>query len=91
MRSDERGAMRKRATLAMGLTIAMFVLPSIGHAQSEEADQKQACMGDAFRYCASSIPDRQLVGRCLVSNRDQLTQACRTMIDGGKPARAKKG
>lgn len=76
---------------AVGLMIAAVGLPSVGSAQSDESEQKQACMGDAFRFCASSIPDRQLVGRCLASNRDQLTPACRNMIDGGKSARAKKG
>ena len=90
--------MRIRATRMFGLVVAAIALPiaavglpSVGWAQSDEAEQKQACMGDAFRFCASSIPDRQLVGRCLVSNRDQLTPACRNMIDNGKSTRAKKG
>ncbi len=88
MRGD---GMWTRRTRRIGLVVATMALPSIGLAQSDESEQRQACMGDAFRFCASSIPDRQLVGRCLASNRDQLTQACRSMIDNGKSTRAKKG
>lgn len=89
MPSDGVWTTMVRATRVIGLIAAVIGLPCAGMAQSE-ADQKQACMGDAFRFCASSIPDRQAVGQCLTTNRDQLTPACRGLIDGGKTARPKK-
>ena len=91
MRSDGMAAMRVRQPSLIALVVAAICLPSVGSAQTSEDDQKQACMGDAFRFCTTSIPDRQAVGRCLASNRDQLTPACRNMIDSGRSARAKKG
>lgn len=90
MRSDGSWTMWVRAMRMVGLTFALVGLSSAGMAQSE-ADQKQACMGDAFRFCATSIPDRQAVGQCLATNREQLTPACRSMIDNGRSGRAKKG
>lgn len=83
--------MLARSTRTIALVVAAIGLPSAGSAETSEADQRQACMGDAFRYCATSIPDRQAVGRCLVSNRDQLTPACRGVIDSARAARTKKG
>ena len=90
MRPDGMDAMLARSTLVMGLTVAAIALPSAGSAQTSEDNQKQACMSDAFKFCVSSIPDRQAIGRCLVSNRDQLTPACRNVIDAGRAGRSKR-
>lgn len=89
MRSDGI-ATRVRPPLLVALVVAAIGVPSFGSAQTSEDDQKQACMGDAFRFCTTSIPDRQAIGRCLSSNRDQLTPACRNVIDGVRSARGKK-
>ena len=50
------------------------------------------CTGDAFRLCASEIPDIAAVTACMVKNRSSLTQSCRAVLDrevskkGGKVA-----
>lgn len=41
---------------------------------------KASCTGDALRYCASSIPDHNAIGRCLHANKSVLTPACRAIV-----------
>lgn len=74
------------ATLAF-----LIAVPGIGWAQSTESERRSACTGDAFKLCASSIPDRGKVRDCLSTKRDQLTPDCRSVVDGGKPGRPSKG
>jgi hypothetical protein len=44
------------------------------------ADEEQACTNDAFQFCQNYIPDRNRVFTCLVSNKDQLSAACHTVM-----------
>ncbi|MGY4623184.1 hypothetical protein [Bradyrhizobium sp. USDA 4486] len=57
-------------TLAMTLSIAGPALAQ-GTAQ-----QRSACMGDAFRFCSSDIPNVARIEACLIHNRSQLHPAC---------------
>lgn len=49
-------------------------------AQGTEA-QRAACGPDAFRLCASSIPDPGRIAACLRRERERLSGACRAMLD----------
>lgn len=49
-------------------------------AQGTEA-QRAACGPDAFRLCASSIPDPGRTAACLRRERERLSGACRAMFD----------
>ena len=51
-------------------------------AQGTEA-QRAACGPDAFRLCASSIPDPGRIAACLRRERERLSGACRAMLDEG--------
>jgi hypothetical protein len=44
------------------------------------ADQRQACMKDAFRYCSGEIPDVQRIAACMIKNLEKLTPACRAQF-----------
>jgi hypothetical protein len=49
-------------------------------ASAETSEERQACIGDAFRICWSAIPDRNNVLQCLVENRNRLNPDCREVI-----------
>lgn len=72
----------------IALSLVMAAVPTVGWAQASD-DGQQACMGDAFTFCAAQIPDREQVRQCLVANRTQISAACRSRIDAGRSARTK--
>ena len=43
--------------------------------------QRVACTPDAFRLCASSIPDASKVESCLRMKKGELTAPCRSVFD----------
>ena len=49
-------------------------------AQTLEEQRRAACTGDAFRYCATSIPDRDRVRDCLIVNRERISPECRALL-----------
>lgn len=54
-------------------------------AQGTQA-QRAACSPDAFRLCASHIPDVGAITACLRSERSRLSPACRTAMDEAAPS-----
>jgi len=59
------------------LVMALFSSTAI----AETSDERQACIGDAFRVCWAAIPDRNQVFHCLLDNRNRLNPACRVVMD----------
>lgn len=49
-------------------------------AYAETAEERQACMSDAFRVCGDAIPDRARVTACMVRNKSLLGPACRAVM-----------
>jgi len=49
-------------------------------ALAETPAQRQACIGDAFQFCQSAIPDHSRVFACLVGNKELISAACRTVL-----------
>jgi hypothetical protein len=47
------------------------------------AEERSACMGDAFRFCLSDIPNVAEIEACLIKNESQLTPACRAEFAPG--------
>lgn len=44
------------------------------------AEQRAACMPDAYRLCSSAIPDRDKIIACMAANKSQLSPTCRAMF-----------
>ena len=44
-------------------------------------EQRAACAPDAFRLCASYIPDPTRVEHCLRQNKSDLSDACRSVFE----------
>lgn len=66
------------AVLAALLTTAAFAQENRG-----TPEQRAACTPDAFRLCASYIPDPSKVEQCLRQNRSDLSGACRSVFEQG--------
>jgi len=59
---------------------AMLSVPAAASAQGT-AEQRSACIGDAFQFCAADIPDVSKIEACLSSNKDKLQPACRAEFE----------
>src|SRR5262245_50003103 len=70
-------ALKSLCPIAAALTLVV----SGWAASAETSEERQACIGDAFRVCWSAIPDRNNVLQCLVENRSQLSVDCREIIN----------
>lgn len=58
------------------LLAALVLAPLSAFAQGT-AEERSACMGDAFKFCLSDIPTVSKIEACLEKNESQLTPACR--------------
>jgi hypothetical protein len=58
--------------------IAVLGLATVANAKAVEATyaQRMACTPDAFRLCASHIPDADAVRTCMIANKAKLSAAC---------------
>jgi hypothetical protein len=45
------------------------------------AEAQQMCTGDAFRLCASEIPNIPAITACMVKQRANLSAGCRAVMD----------
>ncbi len=74
---------------AAALTIA-FATASPVLAQGT-ADERSACMGDAFKFCSADIPDVAKIEACLKQNRAQLQPACQAEFEPAGKTRIRAG
>lgn len=66
--------------LMLAFTVSVSVLStSAGHAFSSEA--REMCTGDAFRLCASEIPNIPKITACMRKNKSNLSPGCRAVMD----------
>src|ERR1700738_3417415 len=67
------------------LAALMLVSLSGGSAFAQEdrgtPEQRAACAPDAFRLCASYIPDATNVEACLRQRKSDLSDGCRTVFE----------
>ena len=70
-----------RMTYVLLLAGALCSAPA--HAQDNRgtAEQRAACAGDAFRLCASDIPEAKRVEACLRRSQAGLSPACRAVFE----------
>ncbi|RXT45040.1 hypothetical protein [Bradyrhizobium betae] len=75
--------MQIRLVLAL---LTATITPALAQSGPSEADQRQACMGDALRLCAAYVPDRAQIRNCMAAQRDQLSPQCRVVFDASSQA-----
>jgi hypothetical protein len=66
--------------------VVVLGLAAIASARAEEVHatlaQRLACTPDAWRLCASEIPDAGAVRTCMIANKARLSPTCRAVIRG---------
>ena len=82
MRSFSHFGARARSIVVLGT----MLWAAAAHAQDYRgtADQRAACTPDAFRLCASYIPDASKVEMCLRNRQSDLSPGCRSVF-GSSP------
>ena len=70
----------RRAGLMLAFAVSVSAMsPTSSFAFSAEA--QQMCTGDAFRLCASEIPNIPAITACMVKQRANLSAGCRAVMD----------
>lgn len=65
-----------RSTLGVSFVfVSLMFLSAVAWAQGTAQD-RSACMGDAFKFCGADIPNVSRIEACLSQNRNGLTPAC---------------
>jgi hypothetical protein len=63
--------------IALGFSSAAF-------AQALSAEQRAACQADYAKYCKGTMPGGGRIIACLNKQRDQISDACKKVIDAQK-------
>ncbi|HMK78375.1 MAG TPA: hypothetical protein VK438_01935 [Xanthobacteraceae bacterium] len=71
-----------RTTLALAITLVTLSTAAV----AQTAEDQQACMGDAFRVCSATIPDRNRTIACMVQHKAELSAACQMVMAKYAPA-----
>ena len=85
--------MRMIRSVQRVLLAAAASLPGVLHAQQQNAQrpdqnqestavQREACKSDVYRLCKWYIPSHSGITYCLHKNIDQLSPACRAVMEG---------
>jgi hypothetical protein len=74
----------KAFMLFFGCTALFAAVAGPAVAQGTVA-QREACEGDAFRFCSEFIPIVHMIENCLSRNVKKLTPACQIQMRGGAP------
>jgi hypothetical protein len=73
-------------SLRLGIFVAAM-LTAVGTMTPAAAQgtiaQREACEGDAFKFCSNFIPIVHAIENCLFQNMRNLTPACRAQMRGG--------
>lgn len=65
-----------RSAIALAAVLLMTA-PAVAQGTAE---QRSACMGDAFEFCGSAIPDATKVEACLRANLKKISPACQAQF-----------
>ncbi|MDE5445738.1 hypothetical protein GWG65_30880 [Bradyrhizobium sp. CSA207] len=73
--------MLKKQMIMSGLLLAALGTAAFAQEERGTAEQRAACTSDAFRLCASYIPDATNVEACLRQRKSDLSEACRAVFE----------
>jgi hypothetical protein len=68
------------STLCLTVSLTALTVTASLPAQAfgvNTAEQRSACMGDAFRLCGSDIPFVSRIEACMIRKLDELSPGCR--------------
>lgn len=67
-------------TIGIALAVALSSLSFSTASHAYTAEQQRLCTGDAFKFCASEIPNISKVQACMQQHRAQLSDGCRSVM-----------
>jgi hypothetical protein len=79
----------RRAGLVAAFAVSFSALSSSA-SFAFSAEAQQMCTGDAFRLCSSEIPNIPAITACMMKQRANLSDGCRTVMDRDLAARQSK-
>ena len=71
----------RRKFLVILLAASLCSTPADAQDRRGTPEQRSACARDAFRLCASDIPDATRVESCLRRKQSDLSPVCRSAFD----------
>ena len=66
---------------ALVIAASLMSFTTDSSAQVATAEQRAACTPDAFRLCASEIPNIPAITACMRKNKSNLSPACKAVFD----------
>ena len=81
MPQPEKGFCMFKYTLVVMLAASLSNAIAVAQENRGSPAQRAACAPDAFRLCASYIPDAANVEACLRQRKPDLSDACRAVFD----------
>ena len=70
----------RQAGLMLAFAVSVSALSSTS-SFAFSAEAQQMCTGDAFRLCASEIPNIPAITACMVKHKADLSTGCRAVMD----------
>jgi hypothetical protein len=64
----------------IAFAVAVSLLSTTAVSAEFNAEQRSACTPDAFRLCASEIPNVPAITACMRKNRANLSPACKAVF-----------
>jgi len=84
-------SLRRTAFAAVLVSCASLVSGAISPAAAQgTVAQREACEGDAFKFCSEFIPFVHAIENCLSRNIRKLTPACQVQMRGGAQVSRRK-
>jgi hypothetical protein len=78
---------RLRALILPIAAVTITIAAAPAHAGGT-AEQRSACMGDAFKFCSGDIPDETAIESCLRRNSRSLSSGCQMVMGVSAPGEA---
>ena len=73
----------RTALIGTAVFATALATSSAGFAQQGTPEQRSACMGDAFKFCAAEIPNVPKITACMWANASKLSPACKAAVAKG--------
>lgn len=74
------GRLVRHPSRALPAAAVLLALSGTAGSAMGTAEERAACIPDAFRLCSAAIPDATRVIACLKTERVKLSTACRTVM-----------
>lgn len=68
--------------------LPLLVISSAAMAQDANQAGRRACLADARRLCTGIKPGEGRIKECLVAKSDQLSAACKAVMQAGAPPKS---